>query len=86
MAESDDDDKVEEDDSDGDLETSRRLFFEKAKGNKEKKPGRKAKWCPRALDELINMIVSSNSYKKKLIFTNKKSKKWRAVWRDFERS
>ena len=63
MAKSDDDDKVEEDDSDGDLETSRRLFFEKAKGNKEKKPGRKAKWLhqvPRALDELINMIVSGN--------------------------
>ena len=73
MAESDNDDKVEEDDSDGDLETSRRLFFEKAKGNKEKKPGRKAKWCPRALDELITMIVSSNSYKNKLIFTNTKN-------------
>ena len=75
MAESDDDDKVEEDDSDGDLETSRRLFFEKAKGNKEKKPGRKAKWCPWALDELINMIVSSNSSKKKLIFTNTKKRR-----------
>ena len=75
MAESDNDDKVGEDDSDGDLETSRKLFFKKAKGNKKKKPGRKAKWCPRALDELITMIVSSNSYKNKLIFTNKKSKK-----------
>ena len=75
MAESDDDDKVEEDDGDGDLETSCRLFFKKAKGNKEKKPGRKAKWCPRALDELINMIVSSNTYKKKLIFTNTKNQR-----------
>ena len=61
MAESDNDDKVGEDDSDADLETSRKLFFKKAKGNKKKKPGRKAKWCPRALDELIDMIVSSNS-------------------------
>lgn len=43
MAESDNDDKVGEDDSDGDLETSRKLFFKKAKGNKKKKPGRKAK-------------------------------------------
>ena len=86
MAESDDDDEVEEDDSDGDLETSRKLFFKKAKGNKKKKPGGKAKWCPRALNDLIDIIVSSNSYKKKIIFTNKKSKKWRAVWRDFERS
>ena len=75
MAESHDDDKVEKDDSDGDLETSRRLFFKKGKGNKEKKPCWKAKWCPRALDELINMIVSSNSYKKKLIFTNTKNQR-----------
>lgn len=80
MAESDNDDKVEEDDSDGDLETSRRLFFEKAKGNKEKKPGRKAKWCPRALDELITMIVSSNSYKNKLIFTNTKNQRSRELY------
>lgn len=80
MAESDNDDKVEEDDSDGDLETSHRLFFEKAKGNKEKKPGRKAKWCPRALDELITMIVSSNSYKNKLIFTNTKNQRSRELY------
>lgn len=75
MAESDDDDKVEEYDSDGDLETSRKLFFKKAKGNKKKKPGRKAKWCPWALDELIDMIVSSNSCKKKLIVTNTKNQR-----------
>ena len=75
MAESDNDDKVGEDDSDGDLETSRKLFFKKAKGNKKKKPGWKAKWCPRALDELIDMIVSSNSYKKKLIVTNTKNQR-----------
>ena len=41
MAESDNDDKVGEDDSDGHLETSRKLFFKKAKGNKKKKPGRR---------------------------------------------
>lgn len=75
MAESDNDDKVGEDDSDGDLETSRKLFFKKAKGNKKKKPGRKAKWCSWALDELIDMIVSSNSYKKKLIVTNTKNQR-----------
>lgn len=75
MAESDDDDEVEEDESDGDLETSRKLFFKKAKGNKKKKPGRKAKWCPRALDDLIDIIVSSNSYRKKLIFTNTKNQR-----------
>ena len=39
MAESDDnddDDGVEEDESDGDLETSRKLFFQKSKWKKEK--------------------------------------------------
>lgn len=87
MAESDDDDEVEEDESDGDFETSHKLFFKTAKGNKKKKPGRKAKWCPQALDDLIDIIVSSNSYKKETYFyKHKKSKKWRAVWRDFERS
>lgn len=75
MAESDDDDEVEEDESDGDSKTSRKLFFKKAKGNKKKKPGRKAKWCPRVLDDLIDIIVSSNSYKKKLIFTNTKNQR-----------
>lgn len=89
MAESgddDDDDRVEEDESDGDLETSRKLFFKKPNGKKKKKPGRKAKWCSWALDDLIDIIVSKSSYKTKLIFTNKESKKWRAVWRDFKRS
>ena len=42
---------------------------------KKKKPGRKAKWCSRALDDLIDIIVSNNSYKKKLIFTNTKNQR-----------
>ena len=84
----DDDDGVEEDEeneSDEDLETSRKLFFKKANRKKKKKPGRKPKWCSQALDDLIDIIVSNSSYKKKLIFTNTKNK-WRAVWRDFKRS
>ena len=86
MAESHNDDKVREDDSDGDLETSRKLFFKKAKGNKKKKPGRKAKWCPRALDELIDMIVSSNSYKRNLLLETQKIKEMESYMKDFERS
>ena len=62
MGESDDDDDgVEEDESDGDLETSRKLFFRKANGKKKEKLGRKAKWCSRALDDLIDIIVSNSS-------------------------
>ena len=81
MAESDDDDdddgveEDEEDESDGDLETSRKLFFKKTNGKKKKKPGRKAKWCSQALDDLIDIIVSNSSYKKKLIFTNTKNQR-----------
>ena len=81
MAESDDNDdddgveEDEEDESDGDLETSRKLFFKKANGKKKKKPGRKAKWCSRALDDIIDIIVSNSSYKKKLIFTNTKNQR-----------
>ena len=52
MAESDNDDKVGEDDSDGDLETSRKLFFKKAKGNKKKKPGRRPSGVHRHLMNL----------------------------------
>ena len=64
MAESDDDDdddgvdedeEDEEDESDGDLETSRKLFFKKPNGKKNKKPDQKAKWCSRALYDLIDI-------------------------------
>ena len=79
MAESDDDDdgveEDEDDEIDGDLETCRKLFFKKPNGKKKKKPGRKAKWCSRALDDLIDIIVSNSSYKKKLIFTNTKNQR-----------
>ena len=57
------------------METSRKLFFKKANKKKKTKPGRKAKWCSRALDDIIDIIVSNNSYKKKLIFTNTKNQR-----------
>ena len=62
----------EEDEEGGDLDAS---LKQKANGKKKKKPGRKAKWCPRALDDLIDIIVSNSSYKKKLIFTNTKNQR-----------
>ena len=52
-----------------------KLFMKKANGQKKKKPGRKAKWCPQARDDLIDIIVSNSSYKKKLIFTNTKNQR-----------
>ena len=76
-----DDDEVEVDEEDeeaqegGDFDTSLKLFVKKANGQKKKKPGRKAKWCPQALDDLIDIIVSNSSYKKKLIFTNTKNQR-----------
>ena len=76
-----DDDKVEVDEEDeeaeegGDLDTAHKLFMKKANGQKKKKPGWKAKWCPQALDDLIDIIVSNSSYKKKLIFTNTKNQR-----------
>ena len=79
--EGNDDDEVEVDEEDeeveegGDLDASLKLFMKKANGQKKKKPGRKAKWCPQALDDLIDIIVSNSSYKKKLIFTNTKNQR-----------
>ena len=64
-----DDDEVEVDEEDeeaeegGDLDTSLKLFMKKANGQKKKKPGRKAKWCPQALDDLIDIIVSNTARK-----------------------
>ena len=69
------DEEDEEAEEGGDLDTSLKLFMKKANGQKKKKPGRKAKWCPWALDDLIDIIVSNSSYKKKLIFTNTKNQR-----------
>jgi len=49
--------------------------MKKAKGKNKKKPGRKCKWCPKALDDFIDIIVSNSSYKQKLIFTNSKNQR-----------
>ena len=36
----------------------------------KKKPGRKAKWSNTPLDDLVDIIVNSEYYKKRLIFMN----------------
>lgn len=50
-------------------------FREKGKRKYNKKPGRKPRWCPKSLDDLINIVVNSTEYKTKLIFTNTKNQK-----------
>ena len=40
-----------------------------------KKPGRKAKWSNSLLDDLVDIIVNSEYYKKRLIFMNLKNQK-----------
>ena len=47
------------------------------KNNKKekKKPGRKAKWSDSLLDDLVDIVVNSEYYKKRLIFMNLKNQK-----------
>ena len=41
----------------------------------KKKPGRKAKWSDSLLDDLVDIVVNSEYYKKRLIFMNLKNQK-----------
>jgi len=61
----------ENEDEDGDGEDS---ISENA-DKKAKKAGRKAKWSQSLSDDIIDIIISSDYYKKKLIFTNVKTQK-----------
>ena len=66
----------EERDSDGndEAEEALKMFAKKRKDIKDKKkPGRKPRWCPKALDDFIDIVVTNESYKKKLILTNSKN-------------
>ena len=66
----------EERDSDGndEAEEALKMFAKKRKDIKDKKkPGRKPRWCPKALDDFIDIVVTNESYKKKLIVTNSKN-------------
>ena len=66
-----DNDETESDDTDDALQ----LFVEKGKGAIKKESARKSKWPEKVLDDFIDIVVSSNSYKRKLIFTHCKSQK-----------
>lgn len=45
------------------------------KGKSSKRPRRKTRWCAKSLDDFIDIIVSSNEFKTKLIFTNTKNQR-----------
>ena len=49
--------------------------MKKGKGAIKKESARKSKWPEKVLDDFIDIVVSSNSYKRKLIFTHCKSQK-----------
>ena len=64
-----------EDDENGDEEDVEYSVSESS-DKKEKKVGSKAKWSQQMLDGTVDIIISSNKYNKKLIFTIKKTKEW----------
>lgn len=67
----DDDDEKADDDGE---ESAVAEVVKKWKGKTaKKKPGRKPRWCPEALDDFIDIVVNNNVYKKKLIFINTKN-------------
>ena len=63
----------EESDSDEYHESDETDVFTKKKG--KKKTGRKTQWSGSLLSDMIDVIVSSENYKRKLIFTNTKNQK-----------
>lgn len=69
---SDDDDEDDEDES-----LSRGLFEKKKKSQKcsKNKSGRKAKWSQSLLGDLVDIVISNDYYKNKLILTNTKNQK-----------
>lgn len=64
-----------EEEVDEDLDNALAHFVKKGKGKSSKRPGRKPRWCAKSLDDFIDIIVSSNEFKTKLIFTNTKNQR-----------
>ena len=77
-----DNDETESDDTDDALQ----LFVEKGKGAIKKESARKSKWPEKVLDDFIDIVASSNSYKIKLIFTNCKNQKNGPIYEDIRRA
>lgn len=79
LKDDEDDVEVEDDDDDDeerdeDVDRALTHFVKKGKAKKSKRPGRKPRWCPKVLDDSID-VVNSNEYKIKLIFTNTKNQR-----------
>ena len=74
----DEDVKVEDDDEeeiDEDVDIALAHFVKKGKGKSSKRPGRKPRWCSKSLDDFIDIVVSSNEFKIKMIFTTTKNQR-----------
>lgn len=73
-----DDSDEEQDDEEkeiDDIDDVLQIFVKKGKGAKKKKSGRRSKWPEKALDDLIDIVVSNSNFKTKLIFTNSKNQR-----------
>ena len=68
-----DDDSEEDDDDDDDDDDGLDEDIFKKKGSKKK--DRKSMWKPEEVDDLVDVIISKEYYKKNLIFTNTKNQK-----------
>ena len=71
---SDDDDDDDDDDIDENLSWSL-LAKKKSKKCSKNKSGREAKWSESLLGDLVDMVISNDYYKTKLILTNTKNQK-----------
>ena len=56
-------------------ERSCEIPVKKNAGKESKKKGRKAKWSNSLLDDMVNIVVNNEYYKRKLLFTNTKNQK-----------
>ena len=68
-------DDEEEEERDEDVDTALAHFVKKGKEKSSKRPGQKPRWCSKSLDDFIDIVVSSNEFKTKLIFTNTKNQR-----------
>lgn len=53
---------------DGGYEAAVAMFSKK--GEKKKKPGRKTNWSAVVVNDLIDIVVNNDAYKRKLVFVN----------------
>ena len=72
-------DEVNEQDSDSEKEDHEYdmslPFTKKAKSKSKRKTGRRPKWNNDDVDDMVDIVVNSDYYKRKLIFTNTKNQR-----------